>query len=47
MFRKNCVFHNSLQPLPRLHRCKRPFKKFENSWEKKTIFNEHPAYKSK
>ena len=27
MFRKNCVFfHNSLQPLPRLHRCKRPSK---------------------
>ena len=22
VFRKNCV-HNSLQPLPRLHRCKR------------------------
>ena len=26
VFRKNCVFHNSLQPLPRLHRCKRPSK---------------------
>ena len=26
MFRNNCVFHNSLQPLPRLHDCKRPSK---------------------
>ena len=24
MFRKKCVLHNSLQPLPRLHFCKRP-----------------------
>ena len=23
---KLCFFHNSLQPLPRLHRCKRPSK---------------------
>ena len=23
VFRKNCVFQNSLQPLPRLHHCKR------------------------
>ena len=70
-------FHNSLQPLPRLHRCKRPSKllaqcgctlyshsywpvifcttnssrvlarerwqTFENSWGKKSIFNEHPV----
>ena len=26
VFMKNCVFHNSLQPLPRLHRFKRPSK---------------------
>ena len=26
VFRKNLFFHNSLQPLPRLNRCKRPSK---------------------
>ena len=32
VFRKKCVFYNSLQPLPRPHRCERP-SKLSMQWE--------------
>ena len=40
---KNVFFHNSPQPLPRLHRCKRPSKPSMQCECTVTPINEHPV----